>query len=125
MHSKFTVCMNNNPLMYILTTPNLHATGHCWVSYNVDLEYLKGAENGTTNMLNQVPVTPRQGASENDLLDDDSKNEEVVGPGQGSYCSKSPREGHGHWDGKVVTQSLRPHKPVPRAVPIDPKNAWK
>ena len=57
--------------MYILTTPNLDATGHCWVgalaSYDFNLEYLKGTENGAANALSQVPVLPRCGASEDDL----------------------------------------------------------
>ena len=110
MHGKFTVCMDNNPLMYILTTPSLDATSHHWVgalaSYNFDLEYLKGAENGATNALSQVPVPQRQGASESDLLDDDSENEEVAGPGHESYSSKDPKEGLSHWDGKVVKTVL-------------------
>ena len=63
MCGKFTVCMDNNPLMYILTTPNMDATGHHWVSalasYNFDLEYLKGTENGATDALSWVPVLPR------------------------------------------------------------------
>ena len=56
----FTVCMDNNPLMYVLTTPNLDATGHCWVgaltSYNFILEYQKGSDNAATDVLSRVPV---------------------------------------------------------------------
>ena len=59
MHGKFTVCTDNNPLMYILTTPNLDATGHHWVSalasYNFNPEHLKGTEKGMANTLSQVP----------------------------------------------------------------------
>ena len=37
---------DNNPLTYIMSTPNLDATGHCWVSalakYDFWLEYQKG-----------------------------------------------------------------------------------
>ena len=106
MHSMFAVCMDNNPLAYILTTPNLDATSQCWVSalasYNFDLEYLKGTENGATDTLSQVPVPLRQRASESDLLDVDSENEEVAGPGNESYSSKNPKEGLSHWDGNVV-----------------------
>ena len=47
-YQPFTVRMDNNPLTYILTTPNLDALGHCWVaalaSYNMKLEYLKGSD---------------------------------------------------------------------------------
>ena len=42
----FLVKTNNNPLTYIMTTPNLDATGHRWVSalakYDFQLEYQKG-----------------------------------------------------------------------------------
>ena len=44
-HVLFTVCMDNNTLTYVLTTPNLDAMGHCWVgvlaSYEFTLEYQK------------------------------------------------------------------------------------
>ena len=37
---------DNNPLTYIMTTPNLDATGHQWVGalvkFNFQLEYQKG-----------------------------------------------------------------------------------
>ena len=93
-----------------LTTPNLDATGHCWVSalasYNFDLVYLKGTENRTANVLTQVPVPPRQGASESDLLDDDSENEDVAGPANESYSSKDPKERVSHWDSSVVKTVL-------------------
>ena len=46
---------DNNPLTYILTTPNLDALGHCWVAalagYNMKLEYLKGADNKIAGYL--------------------------------------------------------------------------
>ena len=32
MYQPFTVRTDNNPLTYMLTTPNLDAMGHCWVS---------------------------------------------------------------------------------------------
>ena len=45
-YQPFTVRTDNNPLTYILTTPNLDALGHHWVTalagYNMKLEYLKG-----------------------------------------------------------------------------------
>ena len=110
MHGNFTVRMDNNPLMYILTTQNLDATSYCWVSalasYNFNLEYLKGTENGAADALSQVPVPLRQGASKSDMLDDDSKNEEVAGPADESYSSKDPEEGLSHWDGNVVKTVL-------------------
>ena len=46
LYQPFLVKTDNNPLTYIMTTPNLDATGHQWVSalakYNFRLEYQKG-----------------------------------------------------------------------------------
>ena len=46
LYQPFLVKTNNNPLTYIMSTPNLDATGHCWVSalakYDFRLEYQKG-----------------------------------------------------------------------------------
>ena len=55
-YAPFVVRTDNNPLTYILTTPNLDAMGHRWVgalaSFEFTLEYQKGADNGTTDALN-------------------------------------------------------------------------
>ena len=54
----FTVKTDNNPLMYILTTPNLDATGHRWVvvlaQFDMKIEYLRGAENKVADALSRV-----------------------------------------------------------------------
>ena len=46
LYQPFLVKTNNNPLTYIMTTPNLDATGHQWVGalvkFNFQLEYQKG-----------------------------------------------------------------------------------
>ena len=46
--------------MYVLTTPNLNATGHRLVgmlaSFEFTLEYQKGADNGTDYALSRVPI---------------------------------------------------------------------
>ena len=59
-YAPFTVCTDNNPLTYMLTTPNLDVMGHHWVgalvSYEFTLEYQKGSDNATTDTLSQVPV---------------------------------------------------------------------
>ena len=59
-YTPFKVKMDNNPLTYILTTPNLDATGHCWVgalaSFEFELEYQKGSENGVADALSHVPI---------------------------------------------------------------------
>ena len=52
---------DNNPLTYVLTTPNLDTTGHHWVgalaSFQFELEYQKGADNGAADVLSQVPIS--------------------------------------------------------------------
>ena len=51
----FLVKTNNNPLTYIMTTPNLNATGHQWVGafarFNFQLEYQKGHDNTIMDAL--------------------------------------------------------------------------
>ena len=46
LYQPFLVKPDNNPLTYIMTTPNLDATGHQWVGvlvrFNFQLEYQKG-----------------------------------------------------------------------------------
>ena len=59
-YAPFTVCTDNNPLTYVLTTPNLDATGHHWVgalvSYEFSLEYQKGLDNAAADALSRVPI---------------------------------------------------------------------
>ena len=54
----FLVRTDNNPLTYIMTTPNLNATGHRWVvalvRFNFQLEYQKGWDNIVADMLSQI-----------------------------------------------------------------------
>ena len=60
----FVVQTNNNPLTYVLMTPNLDATGHRWVSalasFQFELEYQKGTDNGATDALSWVPISHSQ-----------------------------------------------------------------
>ena len=52
--------MDNNPLTYVLTTPNLDVTGHRRVgaltSYDFILECQKGSDNAAADARSQVPV---------------------------------------------------------------------
>ena len=61
VYSPFVVRTDNNPLTYILMTPNLDATGHQWVgalaSFQFKLEYQKGADNSATDVLSRVPIS--------------------------------------------------------------------
>ena len=54
----FLIRMDNNPLTYMMMTPNLDATGHWWVgalaNYNFKIEYLKGWDNSTADVLSRM-----------------------------------------------------------------------
>ena len=54
----FLIRTDNNPLTYMMMTPNLNATGHHWVgalaNYNFNIEYLKGHDNSTTDVLSRM-----------------------------------------------------------------------
>ena len=56
-YQSFLVRMDNNPMTYIMMTPNLDTTGHQWVSalvqFNFKLEYQKGCDNTVADALSQ------------------------------------------------------------------------
>ena len=58
LYQPFLVKTDNNPLTYIMTTPNLDATGHQWVNalakYDFQLEYQKGRDNAVADTLTWV-----------------------------------------------------------------------
>ena len=58
LYQPFLEKTDNNPLTYIMTTPNWDATGHWWVSarakYDFQLEYQKGWANAVADTLSQV-----------------------------------------------------------------------
>ena len=59
-YAPFVVRADNNVLTYVLTTPNLEATGHKLVgalaSFEFMLEYQKGADNGAADALSRIPI---------------------------------------------------------------------
>ena len=63
-YAPFVVQTDNNPLTYVLMTPNLDATGHRWVgtlaSFQFELEYQKGTDNGAEDALSRVPISHSQ-----------------------------------------------------------------
>ena len=58
LYQPFLVRPENNPLTYIMTTPNLDATGHQWVGalakFDFQLEYQKGQDNTVADVLSQI-----------------------------------------------------------------------
>ena len=54
----FKVCMDNNPLMYFLTSPNMDATKQRWINelmkYDFSLEYQKGKNNTVADALSKI-----------------------------------------------------------------------
>ena len=63
-YAPFVVRMDSDPLMYMLTMPNLDVTGHRWVgalaSFQFILEYQKGVDNEVADALSWVPVCHNQ-----------------------------------------------------------------
>ena len=57
-YQSFLVRMDNNPLTYIMLTPNLDTMGHQWVGviawFSLELEYQKGHDNTVADTLSQV-----------------------------------------------------------------------
>ena len=55
----FTMRTDNNPLTYVMTTPNLDVIGDQWVAamagYNMTIEYLKGTDNKVADLMSRVP----------------------------------------------------------------------
>ena len=57
-YQPFLVKTDNNPITYIMTTPNLDATSHQWVGalaqFNFEFEYQKGCDNTVADVLSGV-----------------------------------------------------------------------
>ena len=67
------VRIDNNPLTYIMMTPNLNAMGHRWVNalagFDFKIEYLKGTDNKVADVLSHVE-TRLDDATTKELLAD-------------------------------------------------------
>ena len=67
----------------MLTTPNLDATGHHWVSalagFNFRLEYLRGTDNRVADILSRMETR----------LDDNATNEFLQSLDESSYNTKN------------------------------------
>ena len=55
MYVPFVVQTDNNPLMYVLTTPNLDAMGHRWVGVLASFQF-----DGAADALSWVPISHSQ-----------------------------------------------------------------
>ena len=57
-YKPFHVKTDNNPLTYVMSSPNLDATGHWWVaalsSFNMSLEYIHGLDNKVADCLSHL-----------------------------------------------------------------------
>ena len=58
LYQPFLVRSDNNPLTYIMTTPNLDTTGHQWVGalvkFDFQLEYQKGLDNTAADVMSRI-----------------------------------------------------------------------
>ena len=58
LYQPFLVKTDNNPLTYIMMTPNLDAIGHQWAGalahFNFEMEYQKGCDNTVADVLSQI-----------------------------------------------------------------------
>ena len=57
-YQPFLIRTDNNPLTYVMMTPNLDAVGHRWVvvmaGYNFEIEYVRGSDNKVADAISQV-----------------------------------------------------------------------
>ena len=57
-YQPFLIQTDNNPLTYVMMTPNLDAVRHRWVAamagYNFQIEYIRGSDNKVADALSRV-----------------------------------------------------------------------
>ena len=84
--------------MYVLTTLNLDATGHHWVSalagFNFRLEYLCSTDNRVANVLSRIETT----------LDDNTTNEFLQSLDESSYDAKNMSDDVGKENAQPLTK---------------------
>ena len=58
LNQPFLACTDNNPLSYVMTTPNLDAIRYRWVAAiagcNFEIEYVRGTDNKVADTLSHV-----------------------------------------------------------------------
>ena len=112
-YQPFLVCTDNNPLTYVMTTPNLDAVGHRWVAamagYNFEIEYVRGMDNKVADAFSHVGGCLNEEAV-NELLDQDVIKEllnHAVRYGIPRAEADDPRvvEEHERAEGEVIMQA--------------------
>ena len=101
--AKVEIWTDSNPLTYVLTTPNLDATGHRWVAamagYDFSLKYRKGSTNVVADALSRPPsakdlgepvTLPQEAVAQ--LLDYVSRREMPVSTGLDRLCVQKQAE---------------------------------
>ena len=101
MYQPFTMQTDNNPLTYMLMTPNLDATKHHGVSalagFNFRLEYLCCADNRVADVLSRMETR----------LDDNATNEFLQSLDKSSYDAKNVSDDAGKENAQPLTKVER------------------
>ena len=94
MYQLFTIRTDNNPLTYVLATPNFDATRHCWVlalaSFNFKLEYLCGTDNRVANVLSRMETRLDNKATGEFLQSLDESSYDAKGVGDNTEKGMQP-----------------------------------
>ena len=111
-YQPFLVHTDNNPLTYVMMTPNLDAVGHRWVAamagYNFEIEYARGMDNKVADALSRVGQRLAEEAI-NELLDQGAIQELL----NHTLCYSIPRakaddprvvEEHKKAEGEIIIQ---------------------
>ena len=84
--------------MYMLMTPNLDATRHCWVSalagFNFRLEYLCGTDNRVADVLSRMETR----------LDDNATDKFLQSLDESSYDAKNVSDDAGKENARPLTK---------------------
>ena len=112
-YQPFLVHTDNNPLTYVMTTPNLDAVRHRWVAamagYNFEIEYVHGTDNKVADALSHVGERLDEEAVK-ELLDQGAIKEllnHAVHYGVPTAEADDPRvvEEHERAEGEIIIQA--------------------
>ena len=116
-YKPFTVKTDNNPLTYIMSTPNLDATGHRWVAtlvqYDMKIEYLRGTDNKVADALSHVEAHLDPTSVEEILTracHNDLPRAEVDSPSLVAKHEQTEREVQVALNAVTISQQAKEHK---------------